>query len=743
MIRNLDATSPAPIVDDRLSAARSVQALDDQRQQRAMARLRAAVRRRGLIIALAGIDGSGKTTLARKLAATFEQAGVPVERRHLYAWYVNLAWTPLVMLAARRKPRVLILDRGIYDNLAKWEVSAPILKPLLRGLVWCLRRMYPRPDIALHLRADWTQTAARRPEMLRDRYLRLTRAYHQVMAAAGFRRLRSDDETERTARRHIDAACEATQSQQRVIFHADDLGLTHSFNEGIRHAHQHGLLTSTSLRVNGAAYRHAITEVLPACPQLGVGLHVCLNEAACIAPAEQVPLLLGPDGRQKPGFAWLLRLAATPAGRDQIEIELRAQIERAQADGVIIGHLDSHQHVHMIPAIFHIVCRLACEYGIDRVRMTREPRHVAGRGRRRWQPLTNANWIKHLLLNHFARRNAAVAEAFGLRTTDWFVGVNYTGCMDEASVTAGLEAATRRNGATVEVLLHPTTGHDPRDEKYPAEYLKAYVAAPERMTELNALTSTRLAQTLRRQGWATARYGDALPTTQRPRPVAREAAIDPALHELCTSMAADNPLWVSTAQADARAFAEVALSQLRPGDRLLDLGTGSGILALCAAKLGYTVTATDVSRGAVQTARQNAALAGLPFDCLESDLLQAVTGRFDAIALNLPYNFRPDSFISNVVKNLARRIPWVCQHSGTMIPLGVQRFHNALMTRLLSQVNDHLNPGGWLLLHVFDFEVGVFARMLPPAARVEILRHPQFSAHRTVAMLVRMPHSHA
>ena len=49
-------------------------------------------------------------------------------------------------------------------------------------------------------------------------------------------------------------------------------------NEGIRDAHLHGLVTSTCLQSVGFAYDHAVREVLPTCPSLGVGIHLNLVE---------------------------------------------------------------------------------------------------------------------------------------------------------------------------------------------------------------------------------------------------------------------------------------------------------------------------------------------------------------------------------------------------------------------------------------------------------------------------------
>lgn len=78
-----------------------------------------------------------------------------------------------------------------------------------------------------------------------------------------------------------------------------------------------------------------------------------------------------------------------------------------------------------------------------------------------------------------------------------------------------------------------------------------------------------------------------------------------------------------------------------PGTDLLDLCTGSGALALHAARLGARVTAVDISRRAVASARLNTALARLPVTVRRGDLLRALPGRtFDAVVSN-PRTSRP------------------------------------------------------------------------------------------------------
>lgn len=78
--------------------------------------------------------------------------------------------------------------------------------------------------------------------------------------------------------------------------------------------------------------------------------------------------------------------------------------------------------------------------------------------------------------------------------------------------------------------------------------------------------------------------------------------------------------------------------ELAPRTRVLDVGTGTGALALAAALRGAQVTAVDISHLAVWTARINAMLAGAPVRVLRGDLTGPVADRtFDLVVSNPPY----------------------------------------------------------------------------------------------------------
>ncbi len=79
---------------------------------------------------------------------------------------------------------------------------------------------------------------------------------------------------------------------------------------------------------------------------------------------------------------------------------------------------------------------------------------------------------------------------------------------------------------------------------------------------------------------------------------------------------------------------------VRQGEQVLELGTGSGLLAILAAKIGADVIATDINPAALVCARKNASThkVGNKIDFRSGDLFDPVVGeRFDMVIFNPPY----------------------------------------------------------------------------------------------------------
>ncbi len=129
------------------------------------------------------------------------------------------------------------------------------------------------------------------------------------------------------------------------------------------------------------------------------------------------------------------------------------------------------------------------------------------------------------------------------------------------------------------------------------------------------------------------------------------------------------------------------------GAKLLDVGTGSGVIALTlAAELpNAEVHAFDLSPDALALAAENATKLGLSdrVSFLQSDLLEKAQGPYGAIIANLPYVGLEDEA---TLQRELRHEPRAALFSG---PDGTEA-----ILRLISQARDHLQPGGLLALEI-------------------------------------------
>jgi len=73
------------------------------------------------------------------------------------------------------------------------------------------------------------------------------------------------------------------------------------------------------------------------------------------------------------------------------------------------------------------------------------------------------------------------------------------------------------------------------------------------------------------------------------------------------------------------------------GKYVLDIGTGTGILAIAAAQKNASVIATDINDKAIEIAKKNAALNGVKIEFRKSNLFEGINEKFDLIVFNSPY----------------------------------------------------------------------------------------------------------
>ena len=235
----------------------------------------------------------------------------------------------------------------------------------------------------------------------------------------------------------------------KVIINADDFGMSDSVNEAIADGYTNGIVTSTSIMANMPAFDDAVNK-LQCLSGIGLAVHLNIIEGKALISNSS---LCDKEGNFNLSFSQIMMKSLSPKFLKDVENEFRAQIEKvlqyAKPD-----NLDSHVHVHAIPAIFNIVCKLAKEYDIPSVRTQYEhlyntPKHPENFSKKHF-----INFIKVFLLNFLTKINVILIKIHNLKTNDCVIGVGYTAMMNEQTIDFGLKKQERKK-CVLEVICHP------------------------------------------------------------------------------------------------------------------------------------------------------------------------------------------------------------------------------------------------------------------------------------------------
>ena len=182
------------------------------------------------------------------------------------------------------------------------------------------------------------------------------------------------------------------------------------------------------------------------------------------------------------------------------------------------------------------------------------------------------------------------------------------------------------------------------------------------------------------------------------------------IHRIATERLTGRPLWyiigdtefngcnikvderVLIPRPETEILSDYAVKSIEEGDRVLDLCTGSGCLAIsiakqCASKQ-VVVTAADISDAALMLARENAKLNGVNVNFVRSDLFTSVRGRYNLIVCNPPYIKSGD--IPNLQPEVRSFEPKIALDGGED---GLDFYR-----RIAKSVRSYLAKGGTLLL---------------------------------------------
>lgn len=178
----------------------------------------------------------------------------------------------------------------------------------------------------------------------------------------------------------------------------------------------------------------------------------------------------------------------------------------------------------------------------------------------------------------------------------------------------------------------------------------------------------------------------------------------------------DTEFYGCTIKCDERALiprpeteilAEAAVKTAEEGDKILDMCTGTGCIAIAVAKhcshLNVSVSAADLSEAALSLAKENASLNGVSVNFIKSDLFAGVHGRFNLIVCNPPYVKRGE--IPVIQKEVREYEPYMALDGGDD---GLDFYR-----RLSEDVHRYLVKGGMLLLECGENQIAEILKLFP------------------------------
>ena len=260
-----------------------------------------------------------------------------------------------------------------------------------------------------------------------------------------------------------------------LIVNADDFGLCAEITTGIIKAHTEGIVTAASIVANGRYFKEGIALLKNTGLDAGVHLTLVGEEKPLSGPING---LVDEEGYFLASYReTAARIVSGRFDNAALKKELFDQVGRIRDCGINPTHLDSHQHLHLLPAVRKIACEIAKKFNIRWIRL----------------PSANIVGVQEVGVNLLSRALKSEAKKQKLSFADAFLGFRERGNMNEERLSLLLQ---RLKPGLTELMVHP--GYD-ASGKYGWDYHWE--------DEFQALTSERIKNIIKEQGITLTNFG--------------------------------------------------------------------------------------------------------------------------------------------------------------------------------------------------------------------------------------------
>jgi len=227
---------------------------------------------------------------------------------------------------------------------------------------------------------------------------------------------------------------------KKLIINADDFGLSEGINNGIVDCYRKAIVTDISIIPDSEAYEHAVNLARKNNIK-NIGVHILFGEK-------------GDLSKKYYRFPWKYFLGSMKDS--EINQKIKNQISKIKNDGFNITHIDSHQHIHIVPKILNICLNLAKEFDIGFIRFPSEAAI--------YNILDIKNTIRTLFLKSMCAVSKRILIKNNIKYNDYFYGQFYSGNLDSKKLSRII--ADIKDGIA-ELSCHPGYLTEEIKQKYP------------------------------------------------------------------------------------------------------------------------------------------------------------------------------------------------------------------------------------------------------------------------------------